>query len=179
MKINCNIVSVLALLIAVMGVAYCLFMRQSSIRYGFVNTEKLMSTFVESQKVDVQVAAERVKWESARSTMQDSLVAFEDRMGRMYDTASVETRKELKSEQIRRMEELGRFEQAMSNGLQKMRTELMTPVYKEINEALAEYAREQGLDVVFASSNGSIVYGDGSKADITDGFVAFLNKRYR
>ena len=110
--------------------------------------------------------------------MADSLAAFESRMELVYDSASLETRTRLKSEQVRRIEELGRFTKAEENGLIKMRSELMEPVYKQINSALAEFSRERGLDVVFASSNGSIVYGEGSRADITDDFVSFLNKRY-
>lgn len=168
----------IALVLSVGGVVFCLVVKSSTVRYGFVNTEKLLTSFVGAQRVEGELRKEKDKWDSARRTMADSLAAFESRMELVYDSASLETKKRLKSEQVHRIEELGRFTKAEENGLIKMRSELMEPVYKQINSALAEFSRERGLDVVFASSNGSIVYGEGSRADITDDFVSFLNKRY-
>lgn len=174
-----NVFALVALILSAVGIIYCIFVHETSVRYGFINTEKMLNTFVDAQKVRDQMLAEESKWNDAEKVIEDSLATFEERLKLEYDTASIETKKRLKSEQTHRMEELGRFEQAKKDGLQKMQSELMAPVYEKINGSLAEYAKEHGLDVVFASSNGSIVYGDGSRADLTEDFVLFLNNKYQ
>lgn len=172
-----RILAFVALVLSIVGVVYCVVARQSSIHYAFINTEKMLGTIADAQQVSKELLREEEKWNKAKRQMEDSLQAFESLMSIQYDTASVKTKKALKAEQIHRIEELGRFEKAKTDGLQKMQVELMTPVYKRINEALAEYAKAHGLDIVFASSNGSIVYGEGAKADITADFVKFFNSR--
>lgn len=169
----------MSLVFSLSGIAYCIAVRHSSVHYGFINTEKLLDGFVESQKVQEKLLQEQLKWDNAQKTMEDSLSAFEERMMLEYDTASVTTKRMLKSEQIRRMEELGRFGKARAEGLKKLQSEQMGPVYQKINVSLEEYAKKHGLDVVFASSSGSIVYGEGSKADITEDFLFFLNGRFK
>ena len=77
------------------------------------------------------------------------------------------------------MEEAGRFEQARANKMQRLRLEKLQVVYQKINAALADFAADRGIDVIFASSNGSIVYGDGSRADLTAEFSHYLNERFR
>lgn len=171
--------AIAAIVFSIVGIVFCFLVHETTVRYGFINTERMLNSFVEAQKVREKLLAEESKWDNAKKVMEDSLAAFENRMASKYDTLTIEAKKKLKSEQIRRIEELGRFDQAKRDGLQKMQSELMGPVYKNINETLAEYAKEHGLDVIFASSNGSIVYGDGSRADITEDFVLFLNRKYQ
>ncbi|PWJ61117.1 MULTISPECIES: OmpH family outer membrane protein [unclassified Fibrobacter] len=176
---NKNVISLLAIAAAIAGFLVLGISKQSQISYGFVNTEKLLESFVESNRAMEEIRAEEKKWVESRTIIEDSLKAFEQRVSLIYDTASVKKKTELKDEQVRRIEELGRFNQSYSNRIQNMRVEKLGSIYQKINTAMNDYAREKGLDVVFASSNGSIVYGDGSKADITADFLVFLNKRFK
>ncbi len=85
----------------------------------------------------------------------------------------------MKKEHAARIGELERFNEARKNALLKMQREKLEGVYRKINSAMDEFARSSRLDVVFATSDGSIVFGDGGKADLTEEFVRFLNSRYK
>lgn len=168
-----------SLLFSFAGLSIFAVSEHNRVRYGFVNTEKLMDSFVESQKVTQELQKENDRWRADSAVIGDSLAAFEMRMAAEYDAAPLARKAELKKEQVRRMEEAGRFEQARANKMQRLRLEKLQVVYQKINAALADFAADRGIDVIFASSNGSIVYGDGSRADLTAEFSHYLNERFR
>ncbi|MCF0216374.1 MAG: OmpH family outer membrane protein [Fibrobacteraceae bacterium] len=176
---NKNLLSVIAIVIALAGFFFLGLAKKNQITYGFVNTEKLLDSFVETNRAMEDIRAEESKWNENRTVIEDSLKSFERRIALVYDTASIKTKTQLRDEQIRRIEELGRFNQSYSNRIQKMRTEKLGEIYNKINAAMNDFAHEKSLDIVFASSNGSIVYGDGTKADITADFLVFLNQRFK
>lgn len=175
----CVLLAVVSLLLSLAGWFFIGVFQQKNIRYGFVNTERLLNEFDESKRAVDRISEEQEKWNVQRAIIEDSLKAFEKRMELSYDSLSVEERKRLKQEQLRRMEELGRFNQARANSLEKRRVEELQAVYQKINVAIGTFAKERKLDVVFASSNGNIVYGNGTSADLTDDFVKFLNEQFR
>lgn len=175
----CMLIGVVSLLLSVAGWFCVGAYQQNNIRYGFVNTERLLDGFSESKKAIERIAEEQGKWDLQRSIIEDSLKAFEKRMEEDYDTLPVEKKKAMKQEQVRRIEELGRFNRARANSIEKRRVEELQDVYRKINSAMEAFAGERGLDVVFASSDGNIVYGNGTRADLTDDFIEYLNGRFR
>ena len=174
-----SIIAALAIVLSICAIAMVGYYKASNVQYGFVNTEKLLNSFVESQKALDEIKAEDEKWNKERTIIEDSLRAFETRMAETYATLSVNDKQKIKSEQVSRIEELGRFNQARSSAIQKLQVEKLQNVYQKINAAMADFASERGIDIVFASSNGSIVYGDGTNADLTEDFLRFLNARFK
>lgn len=173
-----GIVALVALFFSLAGLGGIAYYQYKTVRYGFVNTERLLNSFTEAKKAVDEINVDMEKWNTQRAVIEDSLKAFEKRMEESYASLSVEKKKELKSEQISRIEELGRFNQAQKKFVEEKRLEKLDGVYQKINAAMNDFAKEHGLDVVFASSNGSIVYGDGTKADLTEQFIQYLNARY-
>jgi len=161
------------------GIVCVVFFLHNDINYGFVNTEKLLNSFVESQKALDEIRDEEEKWMKEKRIIEDSLYAFEARMKKTYKNLSIDEKKKMKKEQTARIEELARFNSARAQSIQNLRTEKLQGIYNKINAAMLDFATERGLDVVFASSNGSIVYGEGSDADLTDAFLCFLNARFK
>lgn len=171
--------AITAILLSVCGLATSIYIHKTTVHYGFVNSEKLLNSFVESQKALDEIRVEEERWLNERTVIEDSLKAFEKRIDSTYDKLSVDEKRKVKSEHVSRIEELGRFNQARATAIQNMRLEKLQGVYQKINSAMADFASERGLDVVFASSNGSIVYGDGTEADLTEEFLRFLNARFK
>lgn len=169
----------LAIVFSVAGLSVVAYFHNSKVNYGFVNTEKMLNSFVESQKALDEIRAEEEQWIKERTVIEDSLKAFEKYIDSTYSKLSVDEKRKVKSEHVSRIEELGRFNQARSTAIQNKRLEKLQSVYQKINAAMADFASERGLDVVFASSNGSIVYGDGTDADLTEKFLRFLNNRFK
>ena len=174
-----SFLAVVAILLSICGLAMVTYFHHTTVHYGFVNTEKLLTSFVESQKALDEIRAEEERWAKEKTIIEDSLKAFEERLSLTYGKMSVEEKRKAKAEQVNRIEELGRFNQARSSAIQNKRLEKLQGVFQKINAAMADFAKENGLDVVFASGNGSIVYGDGTAADLTDEFLLFLNNRFK
>lgn len=179
MKKVISVVAAISIVLSLCSIAMVVYYKTNRINYGFVNTEKLLNSFVESQKALDEIRAEEEKWTAERTVIEDSLRAFEERMKETYTNLSVNEKKRMKEEQVNRIEELGRFNQARSVNIQNMRAEKLQNIYQKINAAMDDFALNRGIDIVFASSNGSIVYGDGTKADLTDDFLLFLNQRFK
>lgn len=174
-----SLLAFFAITLSICSISVVGYYKYKKIDYGFVNTEKLLNSFVESQKALDEIHAEENRWVKERTIIEDSLKAFEERIAVNYDKLPVDEKRKLKSEQVSRIEELGRFNQARSAAIQNKRQEKLQGVYQKINAAMTDFASERGLDVVFASSNGSIVYGDGTDADLTEEFLRFLNARFK
>lgn len=173
------LLATLAIIISVASLVTVAHFQHETVKYGFVNTEKLLNSFVESQRALDDIRAEEETWATERKVIEDSLKAFEERTVATYEKLSVDEKRKAKAEQVSRIEELGRFNQARSTAIENKRLEKLQGVYQKINAAMVDFASENGLDVVFASSNGSIVYGDGTDADLTEKFLRFLNNRFK
>lgn len=61
-----KIIAVLAMIISITGIAYVAQHNNNEVHYGFVNTEKLLNSFVESQKaLDEVKQAEEVEYRTS------------------------------------------------------------------------------------------------------------------
>ena len=178
MKKNYVFIVVVSMLLSLASIGCVFYYKNNQIHYGFLNTEKLLNSFVESQKAMDQLKKEDDAWQKKEDSLKDSLVVFESRMNLSYEKMSVNEKKKVRQEQIELLEGLNNLKKARNVSLQKMRTEKLQSVYTKINSALSDYAALKKIDLIFASSNGSIVYGNGSPADLTDDFLVFLNKRF-
>ena len=174
-----SFLAALAIVFSLTGLAAVVYFHNNNVKYGFVNTEKLLNSFVESQKALDEIRVEEEKWTKERTVIEDSLKAFEERIAATYENLPVDEKRKMKAEHVARIEELGRFNQARSAAIQNKRVEKLQSVYQKINAAMADFASENGFDVVFASSNGNIIYGDGTDADLTEKFLIFLNNRFK
>lgn len=167
-----------SIFLSIVGFTVVIHESKATIHYGFVNTEKLLNSFTESRIAVESIQQEESKWSKKRSVLEDSLKAFEKRLEVVYDTISLEKKRALKKEHSQRIEELDRFGLAQETAISNMQTEKLAAIYEKINAAISEYAQTRNLDVIFASSHGSIVYGEGTAADLTQDFLQFLNARY-
>lgn len=105
-KQNIFIIPTLLSLASIIAVIYY---HTTSVRYGFVNTEKMLSSFVESQKVFDDLRAEEEKWLAEKRIIEDSLVSFERDLENKYESLSIEEKIKAKKEHLNRIEELGKF----------------------------------------------------------------------
>lgn len=171
--------AVLALALALAGSLFLYLGQQRQVRYGFVNTPVLLGAFSESAKIQKELQADQLKVQGDLQIIKDSLAAFEARMAVEYPQAALARKTELKREQIRRLEEAARFEETQQKRLAASQAEKLQGIYNKINAALVEYGASRGIDVIFGTADGNILYGIGTSADLTADFSAFLNTRYK
>ena len=96
-------VSLAAIVISLCSIAMVAHYKANNVSYGFVNTEKLLNSFVESQKALDEIRAEEEKWSAERTIIEDSLRAFEDRMREVYANLSVDEKKKKHLHNIKKM----------------------------------------------------------------------------
>lgn len=168
-----------ALLIACVGLVLWYQGEQRRVHFGFINTQKVLASFSEADKIQKEVDVQRQKFEGELQILKDSLAAFEKRMAESYARASMAEKTSLKKEQIRLLEQANRFEEVQSKKLLELQAQKMQDVFQKINGVLDEYGKYKGYDVIFGTAEGSILYGNGTAADLTAEFSHYLNDRYR
>jgi Skp family chaperone for outer membrane proteins len=147
-------------------------------KIAFVDTQRLLTGFKEAHKVNKEIEAEDGKWRKDLKTMEDSLKAHMDNMSANYDHADVKKKKEMQDELSVRNQQTNNFERVNVKRMQDLTNKKMAAVYEKINSLMKEYGKAKDYDIVFGTVNGSILYGEGTSADITDEFVELLNKRF-
>ena len=84
----------LAMVLALASLAAAVYFHSTNVRYGFVNTEKILESFGESQKVSGEIRAEEERWLTEARIIEDSLAAFEARIQKDYGKLSVKEKLE-------------------------------------------------------------------------------------
>jgi outer membrane protein len=173
-----NALGLLAVLLTLALSAFVFSHRSSSPRIAFINSQRLLMGFKDAIKVNKEVEEEDTKWRGVMKMMDDSLKAFMDSMSVKYDKADLKKKKEMQDELAVRNQEIGNFERVNTQKMQKLSQEKLATVYEKINAFLKEYGKQKSYDIIFGSTQGSILYGEGTAADVTDEVIGKLNQRY-
>lgn len=176
MKSNLLSAAALAVAVAALGLS---FTRQGvEKRIAFVDTGRLMTGFTEAHKVNKDIKSDDDKWRASLKVMEDSLKAFMDSMTVKYDAADPKGKRALQDELAARNQQINNFTAAQGRKMEESARKRMESVYGKINSFMKEYGKNKGFYIVFGTSNGNIIYGEGTPVDVTDEVVAGLNKRY-
>jgi Skp family chaperone for outer membrane proteins len=146
--------------------------------FAFVDTQRLLTGFKEAHKVNKEIQVEDEKWRKDLKAIEDSLKAHMDYMSAHYDASDAKKKKEMQDELSLRNQQMNNFERMNMKRVQELTDKKMAGVYEKINTFMKEFGKTKGYDIVFGTVNGSIIYGEGSKADVTNDVVELLNKRY-
>jgi outer membrane protein len=173
-----NAIGLLAMAVALGVGAYVSMNFKSSRKIAFVDTQRLLTGFKESNKVNKEIEAIDMKWKGDFKAMQDSLKAFMDTMTVKYDKADVKGKKEMQEELELRNQQMNNFERINTKKMQDLSREKLSVVFEKVNAFMKEYGASKGYDVIFGTTQGNIIYGEGTAADITNDVLAKLNQRY-
>lgn len=147
-------------------------------KFAFVDTQRLLTAFKEAHRVNKEVEAEDKKWKTALKTMEDSLKAFMDTMTVKYDKAGLNEKREMQDELAVRNQQVNNFQRVNTGKMQELSREKLSKVYEKIDAYMKEYGKSHGYEIIFGTAQGSILYGEGTPADITHEVIEELNKRY-
>lgn len=147
-------------------------------KVAFVDTQRLITGFKEAHKVNKEIQAEDEKWRKDLKAIEDSLKAHMDDMSANYDRSDAKSKKEMQDKLSLRNQQMNNFERMNVKRMQELTTKKMSSVYEKINASMKEYGKAKRYDIVFGTVSGSILYGEGTKADITDEVVELLNRRF-
>ena len=173
-----NAVGLLALAVALAVGAYAFVNIKPARKIAFVDSQRLMTGFKESHKVDKELRDEDAKWRADLKTMEDGIKVFMDSMSVKYDKADAKVKKEMQDELSLRNQQANNFERANVRKMQETNQAKMAKVFEKINAFMKEYGKSHQYEIVFGTVNGSILYGEGSPADVTTEVIEKLNARY-
>jgi Skp family chaperone for outer membrane proteins len=169
---------ILALAVAA-ALALSLINRKVKSTIAFMDTSRVLTGFKEAHKVNDLLKVEDEKWRKNLKILEDSLKVFMDSMTVRYDNAPIDKKRQMQDELAERNQRINNFSAANTRRLQEMQEKNMKSVYDRINSFLKEYGKKHGYQIIFGTTNGSIVYGEGTALDITNEIIEQLNARYQ
>jgi len=147
-------------------------------KIGYINSQKIRKAYSAVKEAEQQLAQENRKWEQALGVFEKDLQT----QIRELDEQSLLLSDDLKKEKMDKITDLKKqiqiFQQQKwgDNGeYGKKQESLLKPVYDDIKKAVDEISDEDGLDIVFDTVQGNIVFAK-DKFDITERVIELLKK---
>ena len=166
-----TVCALLAVLLSTMGL-----LAQSKI--GYVDSEKIRSGFEPVRDAQKQLDEENNKWEQALGEKTKALSQMEKDLETYSLLLSDAKKKERQDEIDAQRVDIQTFQKRIwgeGGSYFKKQEELMRPVFDQIKVAIDEVADDKGLDIVFDSIEGNIVFAK-EGLDITDEVVELLKR---
>ncbi len=169
-KTTTVLLSVIVLLVGWIG--YTSVFQKTKIAY--VDSAKLVEKSTAMQKLQTELRADAEKNKANIDTLvmefENSMKSYEKKMSSM----SVKE-KELATELLKnKQSQLVQYQQAIKQKVGQQEQQKMQEVLKVINQTISDYGKQQGYQIIFATSNGNIAYAD-EAIDITEDIIERIN----
>jgi Skp family chaperone for outer membrane proteins len=169
-----------SVVVAPVAILAAIWVLASIPRVAYIETSRVMTGFSDAAAAEKEIHAEEVKAEAQSKVLQDSLQAVIDLMSREYNSAAPARKKELQDLLSAHNQQVSNFRYGSAQRIDELRKVKLKPVHEKINAYIAEYGRKHRCSIIFGTTaEGSILYGDSRRYDITDNVIAGLNERYR
>jgi len=166
--------------LAAAGVLLLLALQQAAgqAKIGYVDSQKIRKQFGETAEAERQLREANQVWEKELGEKKSSLENLQRELEEQSLLLSEERIKEKKQEIETVRQELQAYQkQKWGEGGEYTRKqeELFAPVFQKIKRAIDQVSEEEGLDIVFDTVQGNIVYAR-EQMDITDKVIELLKK---
>ncbi|MCB0279948.1 MAG: OmpH family outer membrane protein, partial [Calditrichaeota bacterium] len=149
----------------------------ASPRIAYVNNNDVISKYKGAQEAQAKFDSESKVWQSNVETLKGEL----DSLNNLWQVESSQWSKDKRTnfaKQAKLKEEnLNRYSQAVQQKAAARQSELMNPIFADLNKYIAEYAENQGYDLVLGTTNGNIVYA-AKYTEITKEVITYVNEQY-
>lgn len=160
-------ICVIALLVSIASFAISSFV-QSNQQSGpfFIDSNKVLESDAEMQNINQKIA------------LQDELLkkeeqVFNDSIAKMLDSLSVRHGDEEKLIDLMNLESNVFRHKKIDSIATASRAEVQNAL-QSFNEKAKAFSQKNGIKVLFGSGSNFVVYGTGSKADVTNKMIKFL-----
>lgn len=141
-------------------------------KFATINVAKTFDTYQHTVDSDKQLESKGSKKEQEHTAMVEEVKKLREGLDLLSDKAKEERQKQLE-DKVRKLQE---WELSARKELQTERDAMARQILSEIDKALQEYAQKEGYDLIF---NERVVVFGKPAFDITDGFIQWLNQRYK
>ena len=133
-----------------------------SLKVGYIRSDVIMQRYPEYRDVGNKLKAENEDWLAEVDKMESNILRMETEMEELRLILSQEQKEKREQELNQARKELQKYRQDTwydeNSRYIKRRNELLEPVNARVNDAVWKVAEERGLDIVFDTVAGNIVY---------------------
>lgn len=136
--------------------------------------------FIESSKAleaDAQMVAINQKIALQDEILKKQEQVFNDSIAKLLDTLSVRRGEEEKLIELMNLES-NIFRHKMIDSISTASHAEVEKAIQSFNERAKAFSKKNGIKVLFGSGDNFVVYGTGTKADVTNKLVEFLGREY-
>lgn len=127
-------------------------------KFGYLNSQELLSSMPETDSVQTQVADLGKELESQFKAMQAEMTTKAQDLQSNLSTLSETVRKQKEKDLFDLQTRLEEFQQSAQQEIQTKQMTLLKPVMEKAQAAITKVAKEQGLTAVFDLAAGGIAY---------------------
>lgn len=151
----------------------------TGLKIGYVRSDEIMQRYQEYRDAENSLRTQNRQWLTDMEKMEDNIERMVSEREQLGLILSEDRRKKLDDDIAKARSELQKFKNDTwyddnSEYIQR-RKELMEPVDARVNEAIWKVAEDQGLDLVFDTIAGNIVFVK-PEMDITDLVIEELER---
>ena len=155
-----------------------LTLQAQSQKIGYVDSQKILSTFPPALDAQKKLEAESNKWGQELQKMQEDLKTLQNQLDQQSLLLS-EAKKKEKAQQLQdlaiKIQQYQNEKWGNNGEFFRRRSELLQPVLDQINNAINKVGDEEGYDFIFDSVAGNILFAK-NKYDLTDKVLQELEK---
>ncbi len=153
----------------------------AQVNIGVLDIQKVLSEAPGMEQIQQElntfVSQKQEELRSRTADFQDSVAQYQDNQASM----SQEQRTQREEELAAMEQELQQFQQNLQTQIQQYRQQLLSPVYEDIDSAIASVAEENGLDFVLnkSTSRGEEIvrYVAENRLNITEEVIQQINSQ--
>jgi hypothetical protein len=145
---------------------------------AFVDTKLVLDSFQPAIRSNELVKKESERILKDQKIIEDKIANYVQIITKEYDAASLPQKKIYQDSLAVLNQELNQFKGVNQRKLQEFAQKQMADVLSQVNAFLVEYGQAENYDIIFGTTNGSVIYGTGTKLDITKQVSVALNEKF-
>jgi len=136
--------------------------RSSGLKIGYIRSDEITKKYGEYKDADNALRRENQEWLDQVEKMETDIATKKQELEELRLILSPERKEQLESELVAVKKELQKFKHETwydeNSTYVKRRMELMEPIDARVNDAIWKVAEAEGIDVVFDTVAGNIVF---------------------
>ncbi|MCW3806514.1 OmpH family outer membrane protein [Plebeiibacterium marinum] len=143
---------------------------QSTLKFGHVNTQSILSVMPELKNVEEQLKGEYEKLEAQLTDMQEALKTLQqDYIKKMQENAfaSPDEQANMETEINEMNAKVQNFYQESQRSLQEKEQQLKLPLFEKVSNAIKEVGAENNFLYIFEEVGGVTVYKSEKSVDVS------------
>lgn len=139
---------------------------------AYIDSSRLMQEYDGAIEARSQLQDRQRTWQQNVQTLQSEVQALGQRITQTSLSASKS--KAVRDSLQQRQQQLARYQRVVQQKAQSLQTELMQPVYDQLNADLKRFGQQEGYDLLFGTvAGGNILFADDA-TDVTDSFLDYI-----